>query len=205
MRAGCNVGSKTLLTEWGKTPLKSTCPSGTFTCPATLLNKGEDSAQNITCRVGLAQFPFFAKFTCNGASGYVARCLSQIGPTSYGRKCDEDKNSKFLYLLFLLVSAEGGLPGSLGDQGGFDGPPQPYKRGPPPEYLDRIAEKRTLEVSQQYLHPSVLASFQTCLSKYNNTKNSAHPDLATYLLKILTPTRFNSHLCQIAQFTPVMS
>ena len=59
-----------------------------FTCPTTLLNKGElhcdDSAQNITCRVGQVGVLFCLRdchflpnlfATCNGASGYVARCL----------------------------------------------------------------------------------------------------------------------------------
>ena len=48
-----------LLAEQGQQPLKFTCPAGTSTCPATLLNKGEiqckDFAQNITCRVGLVK------------------------------------------------------------------------------------------------------------------------------------------------------
>ena len=47
------TGSKTLLAEWGKLPLKFTCLAGTSTCPTTLSNKGEshceDSAQKITC------------------------------------------------------------------------------------------------------------------------------------------------------------
>ena len=38
--AGCNIGYKTLFAERGKLPLKSTCPAGTSTCPATLFNKG---------------------------------------------------------------------------------------------------------------------------------------------------------------------
>ena len=37
--SGCNIGSKTLLAEWGKLPLKFTCPTSTSTCPATMLNK----------------------------------------------------------------------------------------------------------------------------------------------------------------------
>ena len=51
-----HIGSKTLLGERAKLPLKLPCPTGTSTCPATLLNKGklncEYSAQNITCRAG---------------------------------------------------------------------------------------------------------------------------------------------------------
>ena len=39
--SGCNIGSKTLLPERSKLPLKLTCPADTSTCPATLLNKGE--------------------------------------------------------------------------------------------------------------------------------------------------------------------
>ena len=39
--AGCNIGCKTLFSERSKLPLKLTCPAGTFTCPATLLSKGE--------------------------------------------------------------------------------------------------------------------------------------------------------------------
>ena len=39
--SGCNIGSKTLLPEQSKLPLKLTCPADTSTCPATLLNKGE--------------------------------------------------------------------------------------------------------------------------------------------------------------------
>ena len=36
----CIIGSKTLLAERGKLPPKLTCPAGTYTCPATRLNKG---------------------------------------------------------------------------------------------------------------------------------------------------------------------
>ena len=79
--AGCNIGCKTLFSEWGKLALKLTCPASTSTGPATLLNKGEiglrpkhylpsGASQDL---VQLAPLPFFAKFTCNGASGYVAR------------------------------------------------------------------------------------------------------------------------------------
>ena len=39
--AGCNIGFKTLFSERGKLTLKLTCPTGTSTCPATMLNKGE--------------------------------------------------------------------------------------------------------------------------------------------------------------------
>ena len=40
-KAGCNIGSKTFLATWGTLPLKFTCPAGTSTCSAILLNKGE--------------------------------------------------------------------------------------------------------------------------------------------------------------------
>ena len=52
--SGCNIGSKTLLAERGKLPLKLSFHAGTSTYPATLLNKDElhceDSALKITCR-----------------------------------------------------------------------------------------------------------------------------------------------------------
>ena len=84
-KIGCNIVSKILFVERGKRPLKFTCPTGTSTCPATLLNIGElhceDSAQNITCRVGhvrvsfcLADCRFFAKFTCNLQQGKWLCC-----------------------------------------------------------------------------------------------------------------------------------
>ena len=37
--------------------------------------------------------------------------------------------------------------------------------------------------------------------KNSNFKKIARPDLATYLLQILIPARFNSLLCQKGQFT----
>ena len=36
----------------------------------------------------------------------------------------------------------------------------------------------------------------------SNFKNSARPDLDTYLLQILIPATFNSLVCQKGQFTP---
>ena len=36
MVSGCNIGCKTLFSEWGKLPLKLTCPASASTCPATL-------------------------------------------------------------------------------------------------------------------------------------------------------------------------
>ena len=49
---GCNIGCKTPISEQGKLPLKLTCPTGTSTCPATLLKEILDFAQNITWWVG---------------------------------------------------------------------------------------------------------------------------------------------------------
>ena len=83
---GANIGCKTLFSERGKLPLKLTCPAGTSTFPATVLNKGvvrlcpkhyllSGASQGL---VQLAPLPFFAEFTCNGASGYVARCTDQM-------------------------------------------------------------------------------------------------------------------------------
>ena len=78
-----NIRSKTVLSQLS---LKFTCPAGTSTCPAT--HKGElhckDSAQNITCSslqvkvlfcLPHCRFLLNSLTTCNGASGYVARCL----------------------------------------------------------------------------------------------------------------------------------
>ena len=62
------------------------------TYPTTLINKGElhceDSAQNITCWAGQIRVFFFlydyrflpnSLANCNGASGYVACCLTRVG------------------------------------------------------------------------------------------------------------------------------
>ena len=74
-------------------PLKFTCHGGTST--ATLLNKGElhceDSAKNITCPIAV-----FAKFTCNRASGYVARCIGSRSwkTKSFLRVSDRIKNEQ---------------------------------------------------------------------------------------------------------------
>ena len=38
-KLGCNIGSKTLLAEWGMLPLKFTCPASTSTCPDTLFQQ----------------------------------------------------------------------------------------------------------------------------------------------------------------------
>ena len=67
--SGCNMGCKTLFAEWGKLPLKLTCPAGTSTCPATLFNKGciglcpkhylpSGASQGL---VQLAPLPFFCQ------------------------------------------------------------------------------------------------------------------------------------------------
>ena len=66
--SGCNIVSKILVAQRGKLPLKFTCPADTFTCPATLLNKGELGKAFVM----LARLPFSIA-TCNGANGYVAR------------------------------------------------------------------------------------------------------------------------------------
>ena len=39
--SGCNIGSKSVLAEQGKLPLRLTCPVGTSTCPNTQLHKGK--------------------------------------------------------------------------------------------------------------------------------------------------------------------
>ena len=66
--------------ELGMLPLKLTCPACTSPCPQTLLNKGEVGlcpkhylpSRAYQGLVQLAPLPFFAQFTCNGASSYVA-------------------------------------------------------------------------------------------------------------------------------------
>ena len=83
----CNIGCKTLFSERGKLPLKLTCPAGTSTCPATLLNNGEigicpkhylpsGASQGLVQLAPLSHCRFLPNSiaTCNGASGYVARC-----------------------------------------------------------------------------------------------------------------------------------
>ena len=90
--AWCKIGSKTLLADRSKLPLKFTCPVSTSTCPATLLNKDElhyeDSAQNKPCWAGQVRVLFclpdcrflpYSLTTCNGASSYFARCLALEG------------------------------------------------------------------------------------------------------------------------------
>ena len=75
----------------GKLPLKFTCAASTSTCPTTLLNKVElhckDSAQNITCGAGQVQVLFRlpdchflpnSLATFDGASVYVARCITKV-------------------------------------------------------------------------------------------------------------------------------
>ena len=89
---GWNLGSKTLLAELGKLPLKFTCPDGTSPCPATQLNKGNlHFEENITCRAGQVWVLFYMDYcrflpnslaNCNGASGYVACCNSSIDNSS---------------------------------------------------------------------------------------------------------------------------
>ena len=50
---GCNIGSKTFLADWGKLPLKFTCPTCTSTCPTTdVITKMSYTVQNITCQAG---------------------------------------------------------------------------------------------------------------------------------------------------------
>ena len=76
--SGCNIGSKTLLAELGKLSLKFTCPAGTSTCLTTLFNKGEllaDWGELGSCSAcpNIVFLPNSLE-TCNGASGYVARC-----------------------------------------------------------------------------------------------------------------------------------
>ena len=80
-RSGCNIGGKTLFSERGKLPLKLTCPVSTSTYPATLLNKGDTLPTTLLAERGKSGYcsacpiaVFFAKFTYNKASGYVARC-----------------------------------------------------------------------------------------------------------------------------------
>ena len=77
-QAGCNIGCKTLFSEWGKLPLKLTCPAGTLTCPATLLHKGEIGhclpSGASQCLVQLAPLLFFAEFTCNLQRGQWLCC-----------------------------------------------------------------------------------------------------------------------------------
>ena len=80
----CNIDFKTSLAEPGKLPLKFTGPAGTFTCPATLLNKGEYVVIlriNITCQAGQVRvllclpdcrFAPNSPATCKGSSDYVA-------------------------------------------------------------------------------------------------------------------------------------
>ena len=79
--SGCIIGSKTLLAERGKLPLKLTCPAGTYTCPATRLNKGYTSRtlpKTLLAERGklgsCSAWPIavFAKFSCNRVSDYVA-------------------------------------------------------------------------------------------------------------------------------------
>ena len=84
MTPGFNIGSKTLLAEQGKLPIKFTCPASTSTCPATLLNKGElhceDSKHYLPsgASLGLVLLASIRHFlpnslsSCKGASGYVA-------------------------------------------------------------------------------------------------------------------------------------
>ena len=56
---GCNIGCKTSFSEQGKLFLRLTCPAGTSTCPATLLNKGEIGlGPKHTCRAGQVRVLF---------------------------------------------------------------------------------------------------------------------------------------------------
>ena len=68
-----------IFSEWGKLPVKLTCPAGTSTCPATLLNKGEiglcpkhylpsRASQGF---VQLAPLPFFCQNHSQLATGPV--------------------------------------------------------------------------------------------------------------------------------------
>ena len=80
--SGCNIGCKTLFSERGMLASKLTCPAGTSTCPATLLNKGEIGLYpkhylpSGACQglIQLAPLPFFAEFTCNLQRGQWLCC-----------------------------------------------------------------------------------------------------------------------------------
>ena len=83
---GCNIGCKTLFSERGKLLLKLTCPAGTSTCPATLLNKGEIGLSPkhcllsgaSLCLVQLAPLLFFAEFICNLQRGQWLCCMLNL-------------------------------------------------------------------------------------------------------------------------------
>ena len=105
MTTGCNIGSRTVLAKGGKLPLKFACPSGTSTCPATLLNKGElhceDYGQNVACQAEQVRILFClpdCRFlpnslpTCNRASGYVARWTTHL---INGSKLSNTRKSQF--------------------------------------------------------------------------------------------------------------
>ena len=106
MITGCNIGCKTLLFERGMLPLKLTCPAYNTPCPATPLNKGEIGLCPKHCLpsgasqglVQLAPLPFFAKFTCDGANGYVARRITYLppSPSTYTPLLSKEYSNKIL-------------------------------------------------------------------------------------------------------------